>query len=65
MATYEMTDDDYYDSEQELFVINLSGNVIIYTDLVIYDDNTPWDCYLVSARYNKETNTYTMFYSAY
>lgn len=61
--------EDYYDSQQELFVIyagtrGFDGN--IYPDVKIKDyDGVIWDCYLWSVMYIPSMDTYEMYYKKY
>ena len=65
MANYTLTENDYFDSEKEQYVITLPERIIIYSELSIIDEDDCWNCYLVSAKYNKKTNTYTLAYKLY
>lgn len=62
----ELLDSDYWDSEQDRFVITLGQDWSIPQKAKIKDhDGVIWDCYLVGVEYFPETDQYEVYYQEY
>lgn len=62
----ELTNADYWDSEQERFVITLGQDWSITQKAKIKDENgCIWDCYLVGVEYFPETDMYEVYYAQF
>lgn len=61
----ELKSDDYWDSEQEQFVMTYGADSKILTQAKIKDhDGVIWDCYLVGVEY-LESDIYVVYYAQF
>lgn len=52
MITLKLVGDDYYDAEDDCYVMTIGASInCLQTDVVINDDGKDWECYLWSVEF--------------
>ena len=56
MITLNKTKYDYYDAENDCYVMTIGASInCLQTQVIINDDGTTWDCYLYSVEFIEST----------
>lgn len=56
MITLQMTKNDYFDAEEDCYVMTIGASVnCLQTDVVINDEGVTWECYLYSVEFLPST----------
>ena len=57
MITLKLVGDDYYDAEEDCYVMTIGASInCLQTDVVIKDDGKDWECYLWSVEFLPSTS---------
>lgn len=66
IAEIQLLDSDYFDCEQERYVLTYGNDAVFYSEAKITDhDGIVWDCYLIGVKYFKKTDQYEAYYKRY